>query len=81
MPGEVYSPQVIRVINRAGEESRSEEPTIRGHMGLAFEAAHFATMVAEGRTESDLMPLEDTVAVLETMDEMRHQVGVSLPGE
>lgn len=81
VPGNFYTPQAITLIGRDGTESRSEEPIVVGHEGLAFEAAHFATMLADGRTESELMPLEDTLAVMATMDELRRQVGVTLPGE
>ena len=38
-------------------------------------------MIAEGRQESELLPWSETLAVMETMDELRRQVGISLPGE
>lgn len=50
-------------------------------MGLCYEAAHFATVIAEGRLESDLLPWVETLAVMETMDELRRQTGSELPGE
>jgi len=54
---------------------------IVGYGGLSFQAAALATYVAEGRTESPLLPLEETVTILETADEVRRQVGVVYPGE
>lgn len=81
LPGPFYAPQKLRVFTRDGEEAFSEAPVIEGHQGLAYEAAHFATMVAEGRRESDLMPWAETMAVMETMDALRYQVGALLPGE
>jgi hypothetical protein len=35
----------------------------------------------EGRLESDGMPLDETVAIMETMDEVRRQIGLRYPGE
>lgn len=40
-----------------------------------------ARCVAAGRLESETLPWAETVAVLETMDEVRRQVGVAYPGE
>lgn len=81
LPGPFYAPQAVRLV--AGDRSvvESEEPTIRWHEGLCYQAAHFAALVAEGRRESPLLPLDETIAVMETMDAMRAQVGVEFPGE
>ena len=34
-----------------------------------------------GRTESLVMPLDESVAIMATMDEVRRQVGLAYPGE
>ena len=68
MPGSFYAPQSFRWIPRDGEPEWSPQPEIPGHEGLAYEAAHFARLVAEGRRESDLLPLAETVAVVQTME-------------
>ena len=81
IPGAFYAPQQLRVITRDGDVLTTDLPPIEGHQGLAFEVAALATLVAEGRQESELMPWADTIAVLETMDELRRQTGVTLPGE
>ncbi|AQP43613.1 Gfo/Idh/MocA family protein [Tessaracoccus flavus] len=70
IPGPFYGPGQISFITRDGEVAVSERPQIEDHGGLCYEAAHFATMVAEGRTESELMPHDDTLAVMATMDEL-----------
>ncbi|WP_426595163.1 Gfo/Idh/MocA family protein [Cellulomonas sp. McL0617] len=54
---------------------------VHGYGGLCFQAAALATYVAEGRTDSPLLPLDETVTILETADEIRRQVGVVYPGE
>jgi predicted dehydrogenase len=66
----------------AGEQHMTWDGNrIRGHAGLCFQAAALARYVAEGRTESPLQPLDETVAILETADEIRRQVGATFPGE
>lgn len=81
IPGPFYIPQQVSLFTRNEETAVSEQPAIVEHHGLCYQAAHFATMVAEGRTESELMSHDDTLAVMATMDEMRRQIGVELPGE
>lgn len=70
IPTFFYGPQQLTVTTLDGETAMSEQPPIPGHEGLCYEAAHFATMLAEGRTESDLMPLDETLAVLQTMESL-----------
>jgi len=61
----------------------SEHITVRSEVagGFEYEAAEVARCVREGRTESPTMSWADTLAVLETMDEVRRQIGVVYPGE
>lgn len=54
---------------------------VTGYGGLCFQAAALATAVAEGRRDSPLLPLDETVSILATADEVRRQVGVVYPGE
>jgi hypothetical protein len=49
--------------------------------GFSYEAAEFARCLAAGERESPLMPHATTLRVMETMDEVRRQVGVVYPGE
>ncbi len=79
--GPFYVPGVVRLVTRSGEVHESEPPAIQGHLGLCHEAAHLAQLVAEGATESPLLPLDETVAIMETLDEIRALVGVRYPGE
>ena len=62
-----------------GDDRRTIEPGHEG--GFQYEAAEVARCVAAGRTESGTMSWADTLAVLETMDEVRRQLGVVYPGE
>ncbi|PSQ84962.1 MAG: gfo/Idh/MocA family oxidoreductase [Bacteroidetes bacterium QS_3_64_15] len=49
--------------------------------GYQFEAAHVMHCLREGRTESPRMPLDESHALLETMDALRAEWGVTYPQE
>ena len=46
-------------------------------LGLHLQLVHVAECIAEGRRDSPVMPLDETLAILRTMDAIRAQVGVS----
>lgn len=75
-----YTPGTVRLVTRTGQETWPGDGQV-GHEGMSHEAAHFAQLVADGRRESPLLPLAETVAIMELMDEIRAQVGVRYPGE
>lgn len=81
LAGPFYGPGTVRLVTRSGEVFGSAPPVIKGHLGLCFEAAHLAQLVADGATESPLLGLDETIAIMETLDEVRAQVGVRYPGE
>lgn len=47
--------------------------------GYAHEIAEVNRCLREGLTESDLLPVDGTLAVMEQMDEIRHQLGGRFP--
>lgn len=49
--------------------------------GFQFEAMHVAECLRAGLTESPIMPLRDTLAVMRALDEVRRQIGLSYPME
>jgi hypothetical protein len=75
-----YEPNAMRLIGPDDRETDRHEPPSREH-GLAYEAAEFARLLGDGRTESDLLPLDETVAIMRVLDEVRRQLGVHFPGE
>ncbi|PHP52298.1 Gfo/Idh/MocA family protein [Actinomyces ruminis] len=82
LPTQFYRPTRLEVIlgERPGGAQRYEwDATVPG--GFQFEAAEVARCIAAGRTESQTMPWSETLAVLETMDEVRRRLGVTYPGE
>eukprot|EP01116_Phalansterium_solitarium_P021789 TRINITY_DN6934_c0_g1_i1.p1 TRINITY_DN6934_c0_g1~~TRINITY_DN6934_c0_g1_i1.p1 ORF type:complete len:341 (+),score=128.00 TRINITY_DN6934_c0_g1_i1:168-1190(+) len=50
-------------------------------VGLHYEAAYAQRALAEGRTESDVLSLDESLIIMRTMDEIRRQLGVVYPGE
>ena len=81
LDGPFYTPRVVRLVTRDGEVHESAPSVIEGHLGLCHEAAHVAQLVADGASESPLLPWRETISVMETLDELRAQVGVRYPGE
>jgi predicted dehydrogenase len=74
-----YQPTSFTMTLESGEVERFSEPRVGG--GLRFEAAEVGRCLREGRLESDVMPLEETLKVMTTLDEVRRQIGLGYPGE
>lgn len=49
--------------------------------GYQFEAVEFMRCLREGRTESPVMPLDETLSIMQTLDTLRAQWGLKYPGE
>ncbi|MBK6733476.1 MAG: Gfo/Idh/MocA family oxidoreductase [bacterium] len=64
----------IAVQVRGGEEQVFDLPSRGG--GYAHEAEAFMDLLRAGRTEPDVMPLDDSLSILCTMDVIRKQCGV-----
>ncbi|MFD5567659.1 Gfo/Idh/MocA family protein [Streptomyces cadmiisoli] len=78
--GDFYAPATVHLISRDHGPLDSYVPARRTG-GLCYEAAEAARCVAAGRTESDLMPLDETLRVMRVLDSVRRDLGVSYPGE
>jgi predicted dehydrogenase len=76
--GAFYAPSAFTVVGYDGSTSRYERDEIRG---LEFEAAEVARSITAGKTESERMTWQNTLDLIESMDEIRAQVGVRYPGE
>jgi predicted dehydrogenase len=72
-----YRPTGWTVVDRNGGRERHEN-TVEGN-GLRFQAAEVGRCLRAGLTESPLLPLDETVAILGTMDEIRRQIGLTYP--
>jgi len=64
--GDFYSPSSFTLTTRSGEETRYDEPH-RGR-GLWYQADEVARCLQGGLLESPLMPLDESVSIMQTMD-------------
>jgi predicted dehydrogenase len=72
----------IRLVNRANEVIDEHDGGLPEDLrGFSYEAAEFARCLLAGETESPIMPHATTLRVMETMDEVRRQIGVTYPRE
>jgi predicted dehydrogenase len=71
--GDFYAPTSFDLITRTGERTRFEAPH-EGH-GLWHEAEEVARCLREGLLESPLMPLDESVEIMRTMDAVLAQAG------
>jgi predicted dehydrogenase len=81
LSGPFYAPGVLTLTALDGTRLVRDPDPISGGGGLSYEAAELARCVTAGMTESPLLPLHETISVMRTLDEVRRQVGVVLPGE
>jgi len=74
-----YEPSSFKVIDHQGAllEEFSEEAAGRG---MQFQAHEMQKLVRSG-TESSIMPPDDTVLILETLDAIRAEIGLVYPQE
>jgi predicted dehydrogenase len=75
-----YTPTSFRVVGADGsvlEEFRSE---VTGR-GMHFQAEGVERLVAEGNLRGDLLTIDDSVAIMGTLDAIREEIGLRYPGE
>jgi len=68
----------IATLFRNGKEALKAEPPFVGN-GYNYQSDEVARCVRDGKTESDIMPLAESLAIMSTMDDVRRQVGVVYP--
>jgi predicted dehydrogenase len=69
--GDFYAPATVTLIPRQGDPTRVVS-VVEGR-GLRHEADEVARRLAAGDLESSLMPLDETISIMETMDTVRAQ--------
>jgi predicted dehydrogenase len=67
-------------ISRPEKESETVEAPVSGN-GFNYEAAEVMRCLENGETESAIMPLDETLSVMRTMDGIRAAWGLRYPGE
>jgi predicted dehydrogenase len=82
LAGRFYAPTTVRLSGMDGTVVDAWDGGSASHVhGFAYEAAEFARSLAAGQLETPSMPHAATLRVMETMDEVRRQIGVTYPGE
>jgi predicted dehydrogenase len=73
--GTFYVPSSFRVVSRTGEvlETFTSPPEGRG---MQYEAAEVNRCLRAGLTESPLLPLDESLAIMGVLDEVRAQIGL-----
>lgn len=74
-----WQPEAMTISRPGREDETVREPTEEN--GFRYEAEEVMRCLAAGEGESRIMPLDETVAVLEAMDGVRVSWGLRYPGE
>jgi predicted dehydrogenase len=64
--GNFYAPVAVTLIPRNGDRTRVE--SVHEGRGLYHQADEVARRLARGETQSPLMPLDETISIMETLD-------------
>lgn len=75
-----YMPTPFTVYDGRGAVVEQYDEPVSGR-GMQFQAAELERLVAAGLTEGDTLPPAETVRIMETLDEVRRQIGLVYPGE
>jgi predicted dehydrogenase len=75
-----YAPTSYTVYSGGEVVERYEHPDTNGR-GMHYQAAELERIVASDRLEGDLLPPEQSVAIMRTLDDIRAQIGLRYPGE
>jgi len=74
-----HSPTSFRVVAPDGAVLESYESDVGGR-GMQYQALAAERLVAEGNLAGDILPIDETVAIMGTLDEIRRQIGLVYPG-
>ena len=77
--GRVHHPAAITVHSSAGERVVDAAPVVG--RGYGHQVAEVARCLRAGELESPLVPLDETVGVMELLDDARRQLGVRYPAD
>ncbi|MGD7732506.1 Gfo/Idh/MocA family protein [Propionibacteriaceae bacterium G57] len=75
-----YTPTSFRLVDCEGAVRETWTSEVEGR-GMQYQALAAERFIAAGHLDSDLLPIDETVAIMGTLDEVRRQIGVSYPGE
>jgi predicted dehydrogenase len=77
--GDFFAPAGFRLVEADGPVIRYDLP--HTGRGLRHQVAEVNRCLRVGLTESPILPLDETLSIMETMDEVRRLIGVRYPAE
>ncbi|AJY48227.1 Gfo/Idh/MocA family protein [Martelella endophytica] len=75
-----YIPTTFRVVDYTGNVLEEYTERVEGR-GMQFQAFEMERLVRAGERETALMPIDQTVAIMRTLDDIRRQIGLVYPSE
>jgi predicted dehydrogenase len=75
-----YSPTTFRVFDNSNWVNEDFDGTVEGR-GMQFQADETERLIALGMTAGEIMPPAQSVEIMQTLDEVRAQIGLKYPGE
>jgi predicted dehydrogenase len=79
IPVPFWKPPAFTVIPLKGQPERVDLPY--PNFGYQFEAAHVMECLRQGKRESEVMPLDETLSIMETLDKVRAPWGLRYPAD
>jgi len=76
-----WKPERATIVRSGGGKGTETIEIKNEGTGFNYEAAHVAECLRAGKTESDIMPLDESLAIMRTLDTLRAQFGVKYPME
>ena len=75
-----YMPTSFTVFDAEGNEAERFTSQVAGR-GMSFQAEELERLVREGHSAGDIFPPQESVRIMETLDEIRRQIALRYPGE
>ncbi len=75
-----YSPTTFTVFDAEGEVIERFDTAV-AHRGMQFQAWEFERRIREDDHSPAILPARESVRIMETLDAVREQIGLSYPGE
>ena len=75
-----YSPTTFRVYDNSNAVTATFDGAVAGR-GMQFQADEIESLIALGVTAGDILPPAQSVAIMQTLDEVRAQIGLKYPSE
>jgi predicted dehydrogenase len=75
-----YCPTTFRLIGPDDEVIETFDGSTPGR-GMQFQAEELERLVAAGLLEGEILPPSESVAIMESLDEVRRQIGLAYPSE